>query len=200
MYGGFSFENWLHLSDANIAHGLSQSAQQISVPKEHVFVETGEIQNQLPILVHGVVRGFLLDAEGRDITDCFAYKEGSAIVGCNPLNMPSTICMEAITPCEVIMIPFSVLFPLLDSCTELLQVYNRFLLDALKRHWEEKLMMHCCTAMERYQWFLTNYPGLIDLVSHKHIASFLGMTPVTLSRLRLQLREAAKQKEKQEGL
>ena len=43
--------------------------------------------------------------------------------------------------------------------------------------------------MGRYQWFLKKYPGLIDEVSNKHIASFLGMTPVTLSRLRQKLKE-----------
>ena len=43
--------------------------------------------------------------------------------------------------------------------------------------------------MERYQWFLARYPGLISTVNNKHIASFLGMTPVTLSRLRRQVRE-----------
>ena len=46
--------------------------------------------------------------------------------------------------------------------------------------------------MQRYQWFLENYPGLIHTLNNKHIASFLGMTPVTLSRLRHQLRKTEK--------
>lgn len=198
MYDEFSLENWLDLSDANIAKNLLQSAQRLCIPKDHLLVETGETQLQLPILLHGVVRGFLLDADGRDITDCFAHRAGSVLTGSNSLNMPSSICMETMTPCEVVTIPIAVLLPLLSSSIELMQIYNSILLDALQRHWEEKLMMHRCTAMERYQWFLSNYPGLIDLVSHKHIASFLGMTPVTLSRLRLQLREMEKQTERQE--
>lgn len=45
------------------------------------------------------------------------------------------------------------------------------------------------SASERYRWFLSNYPGLIDRVPHRHIASFLNMTPVTLSRLRRAERE-----------
>ena len=45
-------------------------------------------------------------------------------------------------------------------------------------------MMYQYNAQERYEWFLKKYPGVIDLISHKYIASFLGMNPVTLSRLR----------------
>lgn len=47
-----------------------------------------------------------------------------------------------------------------------------------------KVVLYQQSAAERYQWFLNAYPGLIDQVKHKHIASFLGMSPVTLSRLR----------------
>ena len=46
------------------------------------------------------------------------------------------------------------------------------------------MILYRTTAMERYEWFLNYYPGLIDVVPHKYIASFLDMTPVTLSRLR----------------
>lgn len=36
----------------------------------------------------------------------------------------------------------------------------------------------------RYLWFLEEYPGMIDRVQHYILASFLGMSPVTLSRTR----------------
>ena len=45
------------------------------------------------------------------------------------------------------------------------------------------------SAMVRYHWFMKTYPGLVDHVRDKYVASFLGMTPVTLSRLRRKLRE-----------
>lgn len=62
----------------------------------------------------------------------------------------------------------------------------------MKSHWELKRVLNSCTAVQRYQWFLEEYPGLIDRVSNKYIASFLGMTPVTLSWLRRTLREENK--------
>lgn len=51
-----------------------------------------------------------------------------------------------------------------------------------------KQVLAQCTALQRYQWFLEEYPGIIDQVNNKYIASFLGMTPVSLSRLRRELR------------
>ncbi|MCR4905607.1 MAG: hypothetical protein K6A33_05950 [Clostridiales bacterium] len=60
-----------------------------------------------------------------------------------------------------------------------------------KRHEENitdlrthKNVLLCMSASERYDWFLENYPGLIDRVQHRRIASFLNMTPVSLSRIR----------------
>jgi len=71
-------------------------------------------------------------------------------------------------------------------------LYNRVLIAAiaaLDEHWRMKQVLHQYTALQRYQWFLETYPGLVDRVSNKNIASFLGMSPVTLSRLRRTMRE-----------
>ena len=70
-----------------------------------------------------------------------------------------------------------------------MELYNRMLGAALDVQWKLKRVLSSCTAVQRYQWFLEEYSGLIDRVSNKYIASFLGMTPVTLSRLRRALRE-----------
>lgn len=45
-------------------------------------------------------------------------------------------------------------------------------------------------AKQRFQWFLEEYPGLIFDVNNRHIASFLSMTPETLSRMKSALRKS----------
>ena len=106
-------------------------------------------------------------------------------------SVKNAVGLEAMVDSEVLMIPVTVVEPMLQGSLELLRMYNRYLVSALEYHWETKMLLYRCTAMERYRWFLSRYPGLIDSISNKHIASFLGMTPVTLSRLRRQLRSQA---------
>ena len=177
------------ISEHSVIGKLLETSKSESVPKGSILVESGERQTQLPVLINGIFRGFLIDAEGQDITDCFVCRRGDAVVGCNGLGEPSFISIEAITDCKVLMLPMTATLELMDEDIELVRMHNHYLQEALSRHWEEKILLHRCSAMQRYRWFLQNYPGMIDSVSNKHIASFLGMTPVTLSRLRRQLRE-----------
>ncbi len=189
MHEGTFLRKWLNLTDKMAQQTLIHAAQIIFLEENSIVLETGETQEVVNVLVSGVIRGFLLDADGRDTTDCFVYKPGDVVMGCNPLGKPSQISMETMSECTIMTIPLNVVMTLMDACPELLHIYNRYLAEALERHWEEKMLMNRCSAMERYQWFLRRYPGLIQTVSNKHIASFLGMTPVTLSRLRRKLRD-----------
>lgn len=59
----------------------------------------------------------------------------------------------------------------------------------MEEHQNIKHAIYMLNAKERYNWFLREYKDLIDRVSHRHVASFLNMTPVTLSRLRKEFRE-----------
>ena len=171
--GGMALEEkalidmWFAGADEGTRQALADRAKTVTVRKNQLLLEAGEVQNHVCFLVRGVFRGFLVEADGRDITDCFAARPG------------------------VLMIPVTVVEPMLQGSLELLRMYNRYLVSALEYHWETKMLLYRCTAMERYRWFLSRYPGLIDSISNKHIASFLGMTPVTLSRLRRQLRSQA---------
>lgn len=178
----------LCLIDPEIVQQMLAVAKQEHLKKGERVVEAGEIQNQLSFLVSGILRGYVIDENGQDITDCFAYQPGDAVMGCNGLNEPSQINIEALTDCELIRAPVSILTDLMEHSPVMLQVYSKLLLESLERHWGMKRILYQ-SAMQRYQWFLATYPGLVDRVSNKYIASFLGITPVTLSRLRRQLRE-----------
>lgn len=170
------------LSDEPLIRRLTELGEVRPVKKGHLLYREGEVPSKLTFLLQGLLRGYFLDASGRDITDCFAFKPGTPATAGVALGDSATISIEALEDSQVL--------ELMEEYPQLYRLYSAFLLEALKCHWEVKAAMYQYTAMERYQWFLRTYPGLYHQVSGKHIASFLGMTQVTLSRVRRAMREA----------
>lgn len=183
------------ITDEEILRQAEDVGRLEHLKKGALVIETGERHQTIAFLIQGVARGFLIDESGHDISDCFAFRPGEALMGCGELQAPSAINIEAVTACEVLQFPVSMVLTLMEGHPQILEVYNRFLRIGLERHWAAKMCMCQYPAMQRYQWFLQAYPGLDGIVSSKNIASFLGITPVTLSRLRRDLREAGTPRE-----
>lgn len=182
------YKDTLNVQDGQIAEQLAEISRLETLEKGHRVISMGEQMEMMPVLVKGVLRGYIVDENGRDITDCFIFRRGDVIMGTGDFLTPSPVHIETTTECQVLMVPLAELLQLLDQ-PELLVIYNQQLMRALERHWQVKMMLYQSDAMTRYQWFRKQYPGLENKITGKHLASFMGMTPVTLSRLRRRLRE-----------
>lgn len=185
------FKTLLHLEDCGLIQALSDASVPLHLRRGELLVREGSLPDTVPMLVRGIVRGFYFDEDGQEITDCFAVQAGSPVMATARLRIPSPLYLDVLTDSDFLAVPIPEVQRLLDEYPELLRLYNRLLIQSFSTHWEIKAILRRGTAMQRYQWFLSAYPGLIDRISNKYVASFLGMTPVTLSRLRRILREQA---------
>lgn len=183
------FEKTLGLTDPDLIQELIDACTPLHLKAGDFLIREGDMPTVVPFLLKGIVRGFLFDVNGREITDCFAVQPGIPVMTSADLRVPSPFSMEAMVDSEFLTIPIVEIQRLLEKYSELQQLYNQLLIFSFSMHWEVKLTLCRNTAMQKYQWFLEKYPGLIDRISNKCIASFLGMTPVTLSKLRRVLRE-----------
>lgn len=186
------FSMALNIEDDAIISDVASASSFIHVQQGELLLREGERQQEMWFLVNGIIRFFYFDVNGQEITDCFVATPRMPIMARPRLLLTSAVYIEASIDSDLFSIPAQEIDRLLNQYSELLQLYNKVLMDAFTMHWEIKTMVCRNTAMQRYQWFLETYPGFIDKVSNKHIASFLGMTPVTLSRLRRVLREKYK--------
>lgn len=171
------------ISNTDLLRSLAEHSDILNIPRKNKFHVLGELSPTLDILVDGLVRGFFPDGSGNEITDCFAFAPGTPLVTSIELGGPSVINLEALTDVTLLSIPISYLLTLMEEPVVLRLVIS-FLTLALQRHWEVKMVLAQRSTKARYDWFLEKYPGLIDQVSHQYIASFLGVSPVTLSRTR----------------
>ena len=112
------------------------------------------------------------------------HEKGIVIAPCADFTKPSPVHVEALLPSHIISIPLETIGGLLASNLSFALDYIGILQSAWQMHWDIKTVVCQKAARDRYLWFLEAYPGVIDLIPHHYIASYLGMTQVTLSRVR----------------
>ena len=182
------FVEVLGITNENLLEELCNIAVMTKIKKGTLLVQKGEIQTYISFLVDGVFRGYYESSDGKEVTDCFGYICGQPAMASYDLESPTVTNLVAETDSTCVRFSIADIKRLLEKYTELVYVYNQLLMKDMERHLRIKQIMYEYDAMGRYQWFLEAYPGLIDIVNHKNIASFIGITPVSLSRVRRKLR------------
>lgn len=176
-------KNTLNLKDRNLINEIVKMSMIKSVKKGEYLIRQGQQAEYLFFLIEGICRGFFVDINGKDITDCLMYKSGTPIMATSDLSNTSQITIEALVNSTVLCVSLEGFKNLLECFAEVNALYRHLLQNSNDLHRSLKIMAYQFTAMQRYHWFLKNYPGIIDKISHKYIASYLNMSPVTLSRL-----------------
>ena len=176
------------IQDPTLRTIIEKTAKIETVPPHYIISNMGEGEKTISFLISGAIWGYMYNSAGQDITICFVTKTGEVICGSEFLGGDaSEITLETITDSEVFVMPLDIILGLRNTYTEIENLYLQIMVMCLRYHWETKKMLYLRTAKERYEWFMKEYPGLIDKVNHAKIASFLNITPVTLSRIRNQV-------------
>lgn len=185
----------LSIADEKVLRQLEEIASIRQFKKGEVLFYEGEIPGFVPLLLSGAVRGFSVDYTGKEITDCFNIRKFDPLVPSIPLDAPAIVSMESLMDSAALCLPTDRVVQMMKNDSRLFEYYNRLLLASLRTQIEIKNVLYKYTAMERYEWFLKNYPGLDGKISSKYIASFLNITTVSLSRLRTERREKMKNRD-----
>ena len=90
------YQDLFGLSDERLIRRLTELGEVRHVKKGHLLYREGEVPSKLTFLLQGLLRGYFLDAGGRDISDCFAFKPGAPATACIALGEPATISIENI--------------------------------------------------------------------------------------------------------
>jgi CRP-like cAMP-binding protein len=168
---------------------LSSKAQKLEFIKGELFVKDGEVCRQLLFIHQGVFRYYLLN-EGNDFTKDFAVDKQNPFCTAYTsfmLQKSSEIGIEAMETCQVWSWDRSVVLPLFQHHPVWLRFSKTMTEHLFYRKERKELELIKCLAEERYQHFLADFPGLSQRIPQYHIASYLGITPESLSRIRSKL-------------
>ena len=153
--------------------------------------QEGERIEDCYFLRDGIIRVFYRVSNGAEITEWLISKSGALIfpnysVDNDPIAKTSA---ETLTDCELIHIPLAALMEVARGFPEMDRIRFRMLLSALENQRELRRNLTHRLPAERYAWLVENRPEIAEKVPQKYIASFLGITPVSLSRIRSRYKE-----------
>lgn len=164
---------------------LLSHAEIISLNKNEDLIQIGNEVNFVYYLMKGIVRYYITTEDGREVTKAF-YKD-SFLIGSFDVTfnkIPSKFSVQTLTQATFLRIPISNIRDLLESSHSFSKVYNRFITSVFIFKEKREIELLSTTAAERYAKFLEEFPEIADEISASIIASYIGVTPIQLSRIK----------------
>ena len=172
------------LDDADI-HAARALVRPRELPAGHYLLRAGEMASEVAIVVRGLMREHFVMADGSDRTKAFVT-EGQPTGSLADLlsGVPSRAFIVAEEPTRVLVGRFDEMVALADRSEGMRRYGVRLMQRVLLSKCEREYEFLGLDAEARYAAFQARYPGLEQRIAGYHIASYLGITPVHLSRLR----------------
>lgn len=153
------------------------------------LVRAGTPVKELYFLLSGLARNYYLDIDGREFNKSFAERGGvlgsvsSLVTGAG-----SPFSIQALKPCLCLSIDYRAFAALADRYGEWRQLQLHLLQQLVIEKERREADFLRLSAGERYRQFLRDYAGVAGAIPNYHIASYLGITEVALSRIRRRLK------------
>ena len=162
--------------------------KQITFEKNSFLLEEGKTANHYWFIQSGFVRSYVIDTEGNDITTNF-FSVGDIVIDWPSffLRNPTRENLQALSDCVCWELDFETFQELFHSIRNFREQGRTTLVSsyfALKRH---SISMIADQAKDRYLKLLKEKPHIVQNVSLKHIATFLGITDTSLSGIRKEI-------------
>lgn len=176
------------LFDVKLTHKelevIKSSFKVMDFKKGHIPVHQGDKLSYIYIIIKGLVRGYYIDEDGNEVTKCFsAEKQYFSAEGLMSMEGAS-FNIECLENVRCIQIPYKSLEYIRDNNPEISKtIYNIVLKIFLLSETRTKHML-MENAADRYRNFVNENVELAGRLKQKYIASYLGISPVSLSRLK----------------
>lgn len=156
--------------------------------KRQFVVEQGEVCRYENYVIKGCLRCYYLDAGGAEHIVQFAIEDWwISDLHSFLAQSPAHFNVDAIEPSELIQIDFDSLQELYRRIPKFERFFRLIIQKAFVASQDRVISSHSKDAMQRYREFSTRYPEIERRVPQYMIASYLGMTPEFLSKIRRRL-------------
>jgi CRP-like cAMP-binding protein len=157
------------------------------LPKGFTLLHAGAVSNHMFFIQQGLTRTFYLK-DGKDVTDWISFENTFAVSVISFITRtPDRRGIELLEDSTIVEIPYyelEQLYPKHRDIETLGRLWSNFGIVQLQNRFDD---LHFATATERYKKFIDRNPFALQRVPLGIVASFLGITQETLSRIRAQM-------------
>jgi CRP/FNR family transcriptional regulator, anaerobic regulatory protein len=177
------FNEVIHLPET-FMKDFASHCKRVTYPAGHTLVSQHESCEHFWLLEKGLIRCFF-KRQGKEVTHRFV-QEGSLITSMESWvnKAPSGYSIELLERSTVFEIPFESIKILYSKYPEMYALQTKIYELYFMKFTDMIESFQALNATDRYRRFMDRFPSLIQRVSLQHIASCIGITPETLSRIR----------------
>lgn len=175
------------IEDRTLCERLAALSSFWEVKNGTCILEEGKRSDYICLIVSGMVRGFYIDEAGNDVTKCFSG-EGDWCCSYSFLSTePSPFYIIAIEDSVLARFDIGKSNRLMEEFPIMREKIDWILSRTLMQSERRILSFTMMEAKERYQCFLREQPEIAKRAKQEYIASYLGVTPSSLSRIKRSL-------------
>jgi CRP-like cAMP-binding protein len=181
----YKFGKELSIEDAGV---LIKSAKSKSFKKKDIIIEEGALKTDVYFLRSGLVRAYCINEKGDEITfGLIAENQILTNIDVILFEQPSRFYYECLEDTKTFSIDFDTVQNIIENNPKLERNRKFFARNAMKKMLQRLETFVLMNAEERYEDFIKNNPTLSNRVPDKYLANVLGITPVSLSRIRARI-------------
>ncbi len=155
------------------------------VPKKTVLLQAGDICKFEAFIIRGCIKTYFIDKKGLEVVLTFSTENWwVSDISSFENQEPTKMFIETIEDTELLFLTPETKYELLEKHPELEKMFRLMVQHHLNSYQERLFGNIAHTAQERYQNFLKKFPALPQRIPQHLIASYLGISPEFLSRLR----------------
>jgi len=169
-------------------NALTANITEVTFPKGHILLKEGKVEHRMYFIKKGIVRAYSDKASGQ-VTFWFGH-EGDTVISMRSYvaNEKGYENIELLENCELYELETRSLRALFDIDIHFANWGRKLVERELIKTEERLISMQFKTAIERYNELMQTQPDLLRRVQLGYIASYLGISQVSLSRIRAELR------------
>jgi len=172
---------------------LFHMARIVDIKRESIYIAPSSTTKKMGYIRKGLIRAYHTKKNGDEITTILRWeKQFFASYDSIIRKRPSRLTYQALEDTVLLELDYGKAKEIIDKNPRLAHYRNDLLLEMLAEALARSEMLVLFSPSERYLQLIREKPDIINRVSNKHIATFLGITPVSLSRIRKRIASAGK--------